>query len=140
MDAKALHDRLAWLVELYNTKKETRVPEQPYRVVFGPAALATFVEFLGWIGYSGDSMKRGYGMFQEDDIGKQVMSEQFTLMEDPALLNTFAQPVDTYDTMSPICRLNYWAAMSMSKQSKPLQNCPATATSSTCPSCTTRTS
>lgn len=96
MDAKALHDRLAWLVELYNTKKETRVPEQPYRVVFGPAALATFVEFLGWIGYSGDSMKRGYGMFQEDDIGKQVMSEQFTLMEDPALLNTFAQPVDTY--------------------------------------------
>lgn len=96
MDAKALQDRLAWLVELYNTKPEVRVPEQPYRVVFGPAAIATFVEFLAWIGYSGGSMKRGFGMFKEDDVGQPLMSQQFTLVEDPSLVDTFAMPVDRY--------------------------------------------
>lgn len=96
MDAKALHQRLAWLAGLYNTKPETRMPEGPCRVVLGPAATAEYLNFLDWVGYSGGSMKRGFGMFKERDLGRKVMSDQFTLVEDPGLVETFARPVDAY--------------------------------------------
>ncbi len=96
LDAKILHDRFSWLVELYTTLPEERLPEGPYRVVLGPAAIAEYLGFLGWIGYSADAMKRGFSMFKEDDIGKKVMSEQFTLIEDPTLLATLPTPVDKF--------------------------------------------
>ncbi len=96
LDAKALHDRLSWLVELYTTMPEGRLPEGPYRVVLGPAATAEYLSFLGWVGYSAGSMKRGYSMFKEDDIGKKVMSDRFTLIEDPSMLETFPSPVDSF--------------------------------------------
>ena len=96
LDAKALHDRLAWLSDLYKTRPEVRVPEGPCRVVLGPAAIAEYVNFLEWVGYSGGSMKRGFGMFKEKDLGHKVMSDQFTLIEDPSLKESFAMPVDAY--------------------------------------------
>ncbi len=96
LDAKALYDRFAWLVDLYTTLPEERLPEGPYRVVLGPAAIAEYLGFLGWIGYSAGAMKRGFSMFKEDDIGKKVMSEQFTLIEDPTLLATLPTPVDKF--------------------------------------------
>jgi len=96
LDAKALYDRFTWLVDLYTTLPEERLPEGPYRVVLGPAAIAEYLGFLGWIGYSAGAMKRGFSMFKEDDIGKKVMSEQFTLIEDPTLLATLPTPVDKF--------------------------------------------
>ena len=96
LDAKALYDRSTWLVDLYTTLPEERLPEGPYRVVLGPAAIAEYLGFLGWIGYSAGAMKRGFSMFKEDDIGKKVMSEQFTLIEDPTLLATLPTPVDKF--------------------------------------------
>ncbi|HHW92969.1 MAG TPA: hypothetical protein GX734_00500 [Clostridiaceae bacterium] len=96
LDAKALRDRFTWLVDLYMTKPEERLPEGPYCVVLGPAAIAEYLGFLGWIGYSAATMKRGFSMFKEDDIGKKVMSEQFTLIEDPTVLATLPTPVDAF--------------------------------------------
>ena len=96
LDARVLHDRLAWLSDLYRTRPEVRVPEGPCRVVLGPAATAEYLNFLDWVGYSGSSMKRGFGMFQEKALGQKVMSDQFTLTEDPHLKEAFAIPVDAY--------------------------------------------
>jgi len=96
LDAKALHDRLSWLVDLYTTMPEERLPEGAYRVVLGPAATAEYLNFLGWVGYSASSMKRGFSVYNEDDIGKKVLSDRFTLMEDPSMLATFPSPVDAF--------------------------------------------
>lgn len=96
MDPQELHDRLAWLSDLYRTRPEVRVPEGPIQVVLGPAAIAEYLGFLSWVGYSGGSMKRGFGMFKEKDLGQKVMSDQFTLIEDPSLKEAYAQPVDAY--------------------------------------------
>ncbi len=96
LDARALHDRLAWLVDQYTAKPEGRLPEGPYRVALGPAATAEYLSFLGRVGYSAGAMKRGFSMFKEDDIGKKVLSDHFTLVEDPSMLATFPSPVDAY--------------------------------------------
>jgi predicted Zn-dependent protease len=96
LDAQELHDRLSWLVDLYNTRPEVRLPEGPYRVVLGPAAIAEYLNFLGYVGYSGGYVKRGFSMFKPEHVGQKVMSEHFTLMEDPSLRETFAMPVDAY--------------------------------------------
>lgn len=96
LDAKALHDRLAWLGELYRTRPEVRVPEGPIRVVMGPAAVAEYMSFFGYIGYQGGMLKRGFSMFKEEDVGRQVLSDQFTLTENPKLKESFAIPVDLY--------------------------------------------
>ncbi|NMA18555.1 MAG: hypothetical protein GX939_07360 [Clostridiaceae bacterium] len=96
LDAGALHDRLSWLVELYTAAPAERVPEQPFTIVFGPAALATYVDYHTWIGFNGGAMKRGFAMMSPDDIGQKVLSDRFTLMEDPTLLETYPRPVDQY--------------------------------------------
>ncbi|NLA96507.1 MAG: hypothetical protein GX838_06675 [Clostridiaceae bacterium] len=96
LDAKALHDRLRWLSDLYNTQAEVRVPEGPCKVVLGPAALAEYLRYMGYIGYRGGTKKRGHSMFKEADVGQQVFSPDFTLTEDPSLKETFAMPVDFY--------------------------------------------
>ena len=96
LDAQALHDRLSWLSDLYKTKEEVRIPEGSCKVVMGPAAVAEYLGFFGYIGYQGGMMKRGFSMFKETDVGNKVMSDQFTLTEDPTLRNTFAMPVDFY--------------------------------------------
>ena len=96
LDARALHDRLRWLSDLYNTRAEVRVPEGSCKVVLGPAALAEYLGFLGYIGYRGGIMKRGLSMFKEADVGQQVFSPAFTLTEDPSLKETFAMPVDFF--------------------------------------------
>ncbi len=94
LDTKELHDRLAWLSELYQTKPEVRMPEGPCKVVMGPAAVAEYLGFMGYLGYRGGMMKRGMSMFKESDVGQKVMSDKFTLLEDPSLKESFAMPVD----------------------------------------------
>lgn len=96
LDAGALHDRLSWLVKHYTTTPPVRVPEQSFTVVFGPAALATYVDYYVWIGFNGGAMKRGFAMLNSDDIGQKVLSDRFTLMEDPTLIETYPRPVDQY--------------------------------------------
>lgn len=96
LDAKELHDRLAWLTELYKTRPEVRIPEGPCKVVMGPAATAEYLQYMSYIGFSGGSLKRGMSMFREDDVGKRLLSDKFTLLEDPGLRETFAMPVDEY--------------------------------------------
>lgn len=96
LDGQALHDRLSWLTELYRTRPEVRVPEGPFKVVLGPAAMAEYLGFLGYIGYRGGLMKRGFSMFKEEDVGQVVFSPIFTLTEDPSRKEAFAMPVDFY--------------------------------------------
>jgi hypothetical protein len=65
-------------------------------VVFGAAATAEYLNFLSFLGGDGGMMKRDSSINSMDDIGKQKLSPQVTLIEDPACLDTFAMPVDGY--------------------------------------------
>jgi predicted Zn-dependent protease len=96
LDAGALHNRLSWLTKQYTTAPSERVPEQPFTVVFGPAALATYLDYFSWIGFNGGALKRGFAMMNADDIGQKVLSDKFTLMEDPTLIETYPRPVDQF--------------------------------------------
>lgn len=96
LDAQALHDRLRWLSTCYTTCPEERAEERPYRVIMGPAAIAEYLMYLEWLGTTGGSMKRGFSMLKDDSVGQKIMSERFTLVEDPSLLDTFPMPVDLY--------------------------------------------
>ena len=44
---------------------------------------------MNWIVFSGGSMKRGYSYLSENQLGKKVFNEQFTLVDDPNCLDTF---------------------------------------------------
>jgi predicted Zn-dependent protease len=44
---------------------------------------------MNWIGFSGGLMKRGYSFMSEDQVGQKVLSDQFTLVDDPRKLETF---------------------------------------------------
>jgi hypothetical protein len=47
------------------------------------------ISMMNWIGFSGGLMKRGYSCLKEEHVGTQVFSEKFTLLDDPARLETF---------------------------------------------------
>jgi predicted Zn-dependent protease len=60
-----------------------------YDIVFGPAAMAELVSIMSWIGFDGGLMKRGYSFLNEDQVGKKVFSDRFTLIDDSTRLETF---------------------------------------------------
>ena len=47
------------------------------------------IHFMNWIGFNGGSVKRGFSMIAEDKVGQKVFSDKVTLVDDPALLQTF---------------------------------------------------
>lgn len=82
------HD-LAFLVERYGHDTPRQIPLGAYDVVFGPAAIAELVDTMGWIGFSGGMMKRGYSFLTDEQIGHKVFSDKVSLIDDPRRLETF---------------------------------------------------
>ena len=89
LDAEAIRRDLGFLVEHYEHDAPQRLPLGSYHVVFGPAAIAEMLSVMGWIGYDGGLMKRGYSCLREEQVGERVFSPRFTLTDDPARIETF---------------------------------------------------
>ena len=89
LDPDALHRELAFLVEHYRHDTPQQLPLGTYDIVFGPAAIAELLGMMGYIGYNGGLMKRGYSFLSEEQVGQRVFSPQFTLTDDPTRRETF---------------------------------------------------
>jgi predicted Zn-dependent protease len=89
LDPVPLQKDLAFLVAHYQEDEPQQVPLGTYDIVFGTAATAEFILFFGRIGFNGGMMKRGYSFLSEEQVGKQVFSSKFTLVDDPQRLETF---------------------------------------------------
>jgi predicted Zn-dependent protease len=89
LDPDRLRQDLAFLVERYETETALQLPLGKYDIVLGPAATAELISFMNWIGFNGGLMKRGYSFMSEEQVGQKVLSDQFTLVDDPDRLETF---------------------------------------------------
>jgi len=89
LDPARLHQELAFLVGHYRSDSPQQIPLGSYDIVFGPAALADMLNFMNWVGFNGGSLKRGFSCLSEDQVGKKVLSERFTLSDDPYRLETY---------------------------------------------------
>lgn len=89
LDPAVLHRDLSLLLEHYQHDAPQQIPLGAYDVVFGSAAIAEMISFMGWIGFNGGMMKRGFSFLGEEKIGQKVFSEKVTLVDDPAQLGTF---------------------------------------------------
>jgi predicted Zn-dependent protease len=89
LDPEALHAELAFLLNCYQTSAPVQLPLGRYDIVFGSAAIADLLMFMNWIAFNGGSMKRGFSMLPEDSVGKKVLSDKFTLVDDPSCRETF---------------------------------------------------
>ena len=89
LDPARLRQELAFLVGHYQGDSPQQIPLGSYDIVFGPAALADMLNFMNWVGFNGGSLKRGFSFLAEDQAGKKVLSERFSLIDDPNRLETF---------------------------------------------------
>lgn len=89
LNAGALHQQLALMVELYQKGKPEQLPLGRYDVVFGSAATAAWLNFAQYIGIDGGEMKRGNTFLAEKDINTKKFSDRFTLLDDATRLETF---------------------------------------------------
>lgn len=89
LNPDALHHDLAFLVEHYQHDAPQQLPLGAYNIVFGPAATAEMIDMMGYVGYSGGAMKRGFSFLNEGQVGQRVFSPQFTLIDDPTRRETF---------------------------------------------------
>ena len=89
LDASSLHRDLKFLLERYQNDPAMQIPVGKYDIVFGAAAIADLLSIMNWIGVSGGAMKRGFSFIAEDKVGQKVMSNKFTLTDDPECRDTF---------------------------------------------------
>jgi PmbA protein len=89
LNADALHEELAFLLEHYQSDTPQQIPLGSYDIVFGSAAIADMLNFMNWIGFNGGSLKRGFSFLGEDKVGQKVFSDRFTVVDDPYRLETF---------------------------------------------------
>ena len=89
LDPALIQRKLAFMLEHYQHDTPQQLPLGKYDIVFGPAAITTLVGFMNWIGFNGGSMKRGFSFLKEEQVGKKVFSDQFTLTDDPTRLETY---------------------------------------------------
>ena len=89
LDPDLLQRELAFLVSHYRSDAPQQIPLGNYNIVFGSAAIAEMLNFMNWIGFNGGSLKRGYSFLAEDQVGKKVFSERFSLLDDPGRPETF---------------------------------------------------
>ncbi len=89
LDPSVLQQELACLLEHYQNDAPQQIPLGSYDIVFGAAAVADLLTYMGWIAYNGGSLKRGLSMLAEDQVGRKVFSEHFTLIDDPERLETY---------------------------------------------------
>lgn len=89
LNAASLHQELSFLVDKYENNQAQQLPLGCYDIVFGPAATAELISFMGWIGFNGGLMKRGFSFLNEDQVGKKVFSEKISLVDDPSFPETY---------------------------------------------------
>lgn len=89
LNPAALRSELAFLLERYQHDAPQQLPLGAYDIVFGPAAIGELLGTMGFIGYRGGMMKRGYSFIREDQIGQRIFSPRFTLTDDPTRPETF---------------------------------------------------
>jgi predicted Zn-dependent protease len=80
---------LVFMVEHYQHDTPQQIPLGKYEIIFGSAAMTDLIGIMNWIGFNGGSMKRGFSFLKEDQVGKKVFSEAFTLSDDPTRLETY---------------------------------------------------
>lgn len=96
LDPSRLNRELTTLVGHHHANPQFQLPSGRYNIVFGPAAIATLVSIMNWIGFNGGLMKRGYSFLTENNIGEKVFSDQFTLHDDQTRKETFPYQRDFY--------------------------------------------
>jgi len=96
LDAGKLKGELATLVAQLKGETPFQISLGRYDIVFGPAAIAEMARVMGYIGFNGGLMKRGYSFLSEAQIGQKVFSEQLTLNDDPMRRETFPIRRDDY--------------------------------------------
>ncbi len=89
LNHEKVNRELNFLVARYQNDAPLQLELGEYDIVFGPAATADMVRLMGWVGYNGGSMKRGFSFIAEDQVGKKVFSDKFNLVDDPSRLETF---------------------------------------------------
>ncbi|MBP5628058.1 hypothetical protein J6X96_07865 [bacterium] len=89
-----LREEFALLLEQYKNKERMSVPVGEYEVVFGRDAIANLMNYFGWIGFNGRSLKHDMSFLKEDDIGKQVFSPLLTVVDDPSFSDTYPYAFD----------------------------------------------
>lgn len=89
LDPAALQRELAFMVAHYQHDTPQQLPLGTYDIVFGSPAIAELVNIMGYIGYNGGAMKRGFSFLSEAQVGQRVFSPQFTLIDDPTRRETF---------------------------------------------------
>ncbi|HNS52544.1 MAG TPA: metallopeptidase TldD-related protein [Anaerolineae bacterium] len=94
LDPAALHRELSFLADRFESTQPSQLPLGAYDIIFGPAAIAEMLGVMNWVGFDGGLMKRGYSFLQASDLGRQVFSPLFTLIDDPDRLETFPFRVD----------------------------------------------
>lgn len=89
LNPAALHAELSFLLQRYQTLPAQQIPVGRYDIVFGSSAIGDLLSIMNWIGFDGGLMKRGFSFLTEEQVGKRVFSEQFTLVDDPTRPETF---------------------------------------------------
>jgi hypothetical protein len=89
LNPAALHRDLAFLLTHYQNDTPQQLPLGRYDIVFGPAASAEMLDMMNYIGFSGGAMKRGFSFIAEDQVGRRIFSDRFTLTDDPTRPETF---------------------------------------------------
>jgi predicted Zn-dependent protease len=89
LNSDLLRRDLAFLLERYQHDIPQQLPLGSYDVVFGPTAIAELLTVMGYIGYNGGLMKRGYSFLTEEQVGQRVFSPRFTLTDNPTRVETF---------------------------------------------------
>jgi len=84
-----VHQELDFLVDHYKKDEALQLPLGSYDIIFGTAATADLLNFMGYIGFNGGLMKRGFSFLSEEKVGEKVLSEKVTLVDDPTRLETF---------------------------------------------------
>ncbi len=84
-----LRAELAFLLDHYQHDTPRQLALGKYDIVFGPAATGELLSVMNWIGFSGGSLKRGFSFLDQEQLGKKVFSDKFSLTDDPSRLETF---------------------------------------------------
>lgn len=96
LDPTCLNRDLGLMIEQLKHEKPFQLPLGTYDIVFGAPATADMLSMMRWIGFNGGTMKRGYSFLNESQVGKKVLSDQFTLHDDPSLRETYPFKRDFY--------------------------------------------
>jgi predicted Zn-dependent protease len=89
LNPSALRRDLAFLLGHYLHDTPRQLPLGRYDIVFGAAAIGDLLDVMNEIGFSGGAMKRGFSFIAEDQVGRQVFSNRFSLSDDPTRRETF---------------------------------------------------